>query len=101
MTRVYNSGVPEKVIADKSAHRSIDGLRAYEHPSMELYQAAEEVISDPTKKFSSTSGAKEAETSGVKEEPSSTINPQIPGFSGLNNCTINLSINTYNKAASS
>ena len=98
MTRMYNSGVPEKVIADKSGHRSIDGSRAYEHPSMELYRAAEKVISDPTKKFSSTSGAKEAETSG---EPSSTINPQIPGFSRLNNCTINLSINTYNKAASS
>ena len=40
MTRMYNSGVPEKVIADKSGHRSIDGLRAYEHPSMELYRAA-------------------------------------------------------------
>ena len=53
---------------------------------MELYRAAEEVISDPTKKFNSTGGAKEVETSG---EPSSTINPQIPGFSGLNNCTIN------------
>ena len=66
--------------------------------SMELYRAAEEVISDPTKKFNSTGGAKEVETSG---EPSSTINPQIPGFSGLNNCTINFSINTYNKAASS
>ena len=44
MTRMYNSGVPEKVIADKSGHRSIDGLRAYEHPSMELYRAAEEVM---------------------------------------------------------
>ncbi|XP_011408773.1 PREDICTED: uncharacterized protein KIAA1958-like [Amphimedon queenslandica] len=51
MTRMFNSGVPEKVIADKSGHRSLDGLRAYEHPNEELYRAAEEIISDPTKKF--------------------------------------------------
>lgn len=39
VTRMYNSnsGVPEKVIADKSGHGSIEGLRAYEHPNEDVY----------------------------------------------------------------
>ncbi len=93
MSRMYNSGVPEKIIAEKSGHRSIDGLRAYEHPDEELFR---EVIIDPTKKFSST------KSTGDKEEPIPKIedvasNPQIPGFSGLSNCTFHFSINTYTK----
>ncbi len=30
MSRMHNSGMPEKIIADKSGHRSMDALRAYE-----------------------------------------------------------------------
>ena len=51
MTRMFNQGVPEKVIADKSGHKSLDGLRAYEHPSPALKKAAGEVIADPSKNF--------------------------------------------------
>ena len=43
--------MPEKVIADKSGHRSLDGLRAYEHPSHNLEKAAGEDIADPTRSF--------------------------------------------------
>ena len=51
MTRMFNQGVPEKVIAEKSGHRSLDGLRSYEHPSRKLEKAAGEIIADPTRSF--------------------------------------------------
>lgn len=51
MTCMFNQGVPENVIAEKSGHRSLDGLRSYEHPSRDLEQAASNVIADPTKSF--------------------------------------------------
>ena len=40
MTRMYNRGVPEKLIAEKSGHRSVDALRVYEHTLPELQKAA-------------------------------------------------------------
>ena len=124
MSRMYNSGVPEKVIADRSGHRSINGLRAYEHPNEELYRRAEDTIVDPSKHFGEASVKKElppneepylcaedtiadsskhlGEASVRKELPppvkeAMVAQPQFPGFSGLTNCTINLSINTYGK----
>lgn len=51
MTRTFNKGVPEKIIAKKSGHRSLDGLRAYEHSSVELERAAGDIVADPTKQF--------------------------------------------------
>jgi hypothetical protein len=33
VSRMYNSGVPEKVMADRSGRRSIDGLRAFDRVS--------------------------------------------------------------------
>ena len=44
MTRMFNKGVPEKVIAERSGHRSLQAMRNYEHPSVELERAAGEVI---------------------------------------------------------
>ena len=82
---MYNQGVPEKVIADKSGHRSLDGLRSYEHPSRDLEKAAGDIIADPTRSFEN-----------LKQEPIADIPQQLPGFSGLTNCTINLNI-TYGK----
>ncbi len=92
MTRMYNQGVPEKVIADKSGHRSIDGLRAYEHPSRDLEKAAGNIIADPTRSFKDV---KEKGCEDIKQEPID-IPQQLPGFSGLTNCTLNFNI-TYSK----
>ena len=51
MTRMYNQGVPEKLIAKKSGHRSVDGFRVYEHTASEVQKAASEFVSDPSKSF--------------------------------------------------
>ena len=44
ITRMFNNGIPEKVIAETSGHRSIKALRCYEHTSEEQKQAVTAVI---------------------------------------------------------
>ena len=86
MTRMFNKGVPEKVIAEKSGHRSLEALRCYEHTSSELEKAAGKMIANPEEEFS-------VGKSERKEVPSAAQN--IPGISGsMENCTINFNI-TY------
>lgn len=72
------------MIADKSGHRSLDGLRAYEHPSTELEKAAGSIIADPKKSF--------------KEElKAESFVGSNSGFSGsMFNCTFNFNV-TYGK----
>ena len=83
MMRMYTRGVPEKLIAEKSGHRSVDALCMHERTSSDLEKAAGEVISDPGKCFEvKVDGKERTETAFA-----------LPGFSRLNHCTINFSIN--------
>ena len=91
---MFNKGVPEKIIAKTLGHRSLDNLRAYKHPSMELERAAGDIIADPTKQFMT-----DTEEAVKKEDPvvlpTAVQSSTIPGFSGsMANCTINMNI-TY------
>ena len=88
---MYNSGVPKKINAKRSGHRSLDALRSYEHTEEELCKEAEQSIVDPDKKFQNDVKVKSEneEDSNTKELPPSL--PQLPAFSGLNQCTINFS----------
>ena len=80
MTRMFNQGVPEKLIAEKSGHRSLEALRCYEHTSVAQERAAGEKIANPQKVFSVPS-EKQYQTPLVKEEPSVALT--LPAFSGL------------------
>ena len=44
ITRMYESGVPEKLICDKSGHKSLKGVRAYKKVSLEQEKAVGESI---------------------------------------------------------
>ena len=44
VTRMYNTGVPEKIISDISGHKSLKALRAYERTSTEQQKTAGESI---------------------------------------------------------
>ena len=95
MTRMFNQGVPEKIIADKSGHRSVESLRAYEHPSVALEKAAGEVIADPKKQFlpDVKPVVKQEDSTSVMQTP-----PGLPGLSGnMANCTINVNISYGSK----
>ena len=81
MSRMFNVGVPEKIIADKSGHRSIEALRSYEHTSVELEHAAGDAIAGESKQV-----CEDLKPAAPKMD--------LPCFSGSTvNCMINLNIN--------
>ena len=103
VTRMFNSGVPEKIIGEKSGHRSLEALRSYAHTSMEQEKAAGEVIANPKKNLFPDEKPKVTEESKApKLDEVESKAPKLdqrflfpnPGFSGnMSNCTINLNIN--------
>ena len=70
ITRMFNSGIPEKVIAETSGHRSTKSLRFYEHTSVQQQQAVTQAINS-SKSIEKT---QDTEHPGVKEE----CKPSIP-----------------------
>jgi len=48
ISRLYNSGVPEKLIMERSGHLSASGVRSYECTSDQQQQQVSEVISKPS-----------------------------------------------------
>ena len=95
---MYNQGVPEKLISEKSGHRTLEGLRSYEQSSVEMSKAAGETIADPTKSFLDFGGknpptlSSKAPVDPPEEPPKPPVDPQLPGFSGLTNCHITFNI---------
>ena len=53
-TRMFSRGVPEKLIAEKTGHRSLKALRFYERTQPEMEMAVGAVIAGPKKEFSVT-----------------------------------------------
>ena len=89
ITRMFNGNIPEKVIADKSGHRSIKGLRAYEKTSVQLEQAAGELINGTGKSIPK----QEETTPAITEKDPESVNPTHTFSGTLNNCTINIHYN--------
>ena len=44
-TRLFNAQVPEKIVQERSGHRSLDSLRCYERTSKEQHQAVLSILS--------------------------------------------------------
>ena len=108
ITRMFKADVPEKIIAEKSGHKSLKALRMYERTSS-LQEQATGVAIMTGEQFSS--GHNDVELSELIEKSDkkpdvdanaqggqsskSEISPlQLPTFSGkLENCTININFN--------
>jgi len=50
-TRMFTGGVPEKLVAEKTGHRSLQALRSYEKTNPEMERAIDAIIANPEKKF--------------------------------------------------
>ncbi len=87
ITRMYEGGVPEKVISDKSGHKSIKGLRTYERTSKEQDRFTCSVIAQLDESCDKDEEALvKSETSKLKED--NTQHKLAPLFSGqVSNCT--------------
>ena len=109
-TRMFSGGVPEKLIAEKTGHRSLQSLRCYERTQMKMEQAINSVIADPEHSFSTESSHDIEAKYSILDKLNDPFTVQRPhskdskkceacilksseyGFSGtLNNCTINIS----------
>ena len=111
-TRMFSAGVPEKIIAERTRHRSAKALRQYEHTSTAQMQAAGFAVSEEKPFGSAVSEEKpicsensvpkvEMQGSGKVKEKSSPpasplkdkLNKMLPTFGGsMNNCTINITL---------
>jgi len=91
ITRMYEGGVPQKIISEKSGHRSIKGLRAYERTSLLQEKAAGTTVTTGESFVHSDMSAKTQVTQYVKsDENTKPPNSIMPNFSGLQNCTFKL-----------
>ena len=89
ISRMYNSGIAEKLIMERSGHLSVGGVRQYERTSDQQRVKVSEVISKPT--------------TVVASEQSQTISQMIASHThadkenvfdikDLHGCTINISL---------
>lgn len=94
ITRMFEGKIPEKVIADKSGHKSIQGLRCYERISVEQDQAAGKLINGINKSVVDKEFKSDSDTvahSSKENSCKSSTDPAAQTFTGtLNNCTINI-----------
>lgn len=107
VTRMYNKGVPETVIAEKSGHRSMKALCAYEKTSEDQEKLAGQSIqagkefravvvgkencvpeSVPNSTLQSSSGAAKTTSPNGTGPVKPSVGP-LQQFSGLSNCTFN------------
>jgi len=103
ITRMFTSKVPEKIIAEKSGHRSLAALRSYEHTSCELEQAAgRAIVSDDRLSYDNQMAKIESSITTNMDPPvdadtkqlENSLKTALPTFSGkMENCTINFTFN--------
>ena len=90
---------PEKLVAEKSGHRSLKALRSYERTDTRMQMAIDAVISNATSNAQESDDEQEAELAKTvsdeilpDKDVSTAANPSSPvghTFSGvMNNCTI-------------
>ena len=114
-TRLFTSQVPEKIVQQRSGHRSLDALRKYERTSIEqdctvssILSASKPVdYSDAIDCDTTASDDENVKVSGEEVDtipcaPSSSENPKsskkspetfMPYFTKCNNCSINITFN--------
>ena len=85
-TELYTAGVPEKIIQERTGHRSIESLRTYEHTSEKQQLAVSKVLTSKTEvNFQS-------EIKNIEAHCSQSFSNTTPGMS-FNNCQVNINYN--------
>lgn len=100
-TRLFEANVPEKLIQERTGHKSTDALRRYECTSVIQQKSVSSVIcaSHPTS-FQTSVVSSEASDQPASSELRSTDSFQSSGlslFQNCNNCTINVAIHHPSK----
>lgn len=91
-TELYTAGVPEKIIKERTGHRSTDGLRVYERTSQNQHRAVSQILSSKqrTSYIQEIENVSSTASSCITRTPlSSNCLPQMT----FNNCSVNININ--------
>ena len=91
ISRLYNNGVPEKLIMERSGHLSVEGIHSYERTSDAQRQVVSKVLSDSSASSKTTSSFTVCSQSNSvsKFVTSSLANKEIVEVKDLHGCTIN------------
>ena len=95
-TDMYKAGAPEKLIQERTGHRSIEALRTYERSSEEQHKAVSSLLSVPQH---STYAYHHSSSQSISTCVQPALSPSLPpffsgmpvSFQNLQGCTINIS----------
>lgn len=94
ITRMFNNGLPEKLIAEMSGHKSVKALRCYERTSSAQQQAVTASV-NAVNQDKNLMADKEEKHSSSMEPTSESLKNAAQSFSGnFTNCTINFSLSS-------
>ena len=93
VTQMYVSGVPEKVIQERTGHRSLEALRMYERTNAQQHEMVSNVLTIPQSRTYNEQVQISRQHTSVStmslNQPSSTQSVSI-SLSNLQGCTINI-----------
>ena len=92
---LFQANVPEKIIQERTGHRSVKALRLYERTTGEQHQQVSHILTNQTQQRS-------LQNQGFSAQGPTSM-PPLPAFGMLQNCTINVNygastINTQHQA---
>ena len=90
-SRMFNAGVPEKIVAEVTGHKSLNALRQYERTTEVQFKAVGESISE-LQPFDPVPGTVQKTAATPKESNALGLQNLISG--NLDNCTITVNINS-------
>ena len=91
VTQMYETGVPEKIIKERTGHRSLQALRVYERTNAQQHQAVSGVL---TAQHTYVYNEQHSTFSTVSLEPPCNRQNISVSFQNLHGCTININ-NTH------
>ena len=104
-TQMYEMGVPEKAIQERTGHRSLDSLRVYERTSTQQQQAASNILSGShvqtyAEQVQIARHHSQATTLSIGPSPLSSVQSLPIYFGNLYGCTIDVNAGATNQQPS-
>ena len=88
-SRMYSKNLPEKLIAEKTGHRSLTALRLYERTTTAQEKMLTRVLNEEGSTYAALMEEDKREASTGEDVTASSSDKKKPVFSGLQNCVFN------------
>ena len=99
-TELFSAGVPEKIIQQRTGHRSTKALRVYERTTLEQHQAVSNILSYSKQSFNNeiqvVQSQNQTSSSTISVSPLPVVTPPTTRMASersvFNNCTFNITV---------